>query len=533
MIICNINRMGMRSMFDLIKRFVGIQGCITGFDRIVFKGLIIPLMFAGGVMSFCYRNRILNKDYKSWMKEQTDSLVKVVDQYAKDNCGQGIVPIPSWRTRKEELAHDRQKIEKIKTGLIGVWSCVESCFSYRAYFSPDAGHPQLRPYNTRCKHLYVYLDHPEFGFMNIRLQTWFPYHIQICLNGREWLRRQLEFQGIDSLVKGNKFLYISDYEAAQQLLDSQLNVQWPNLLDGFLPIAFPTMEQTLGPDLSYYWTLWQSEWATDLVFDSPSNLNPIMNSILNHAIATGKTTRVLKYLDRPVTKMGNPDMRANDNVCTRIMGFNDGIRVRHWVDQNSVKVYNEQNVLRIEMTMNDPSKFRVHRHKQGQLTSEPKSRLPLRKGVADIPLRAKVSQEANDRFMKDLATLHDHTPVHQLIEDVTRSRNKCGRRIRALDLTGKDLELLQSISDPSFRIGGLTNKMLRHQLKGKQWAKGRTDKQLSARVSRHLALLRDHGIIRKIPKQHRYQLTEKGVKLMTALNSMLAASTEQLLKIAA
>jgi DNA-binding transcriptional ArsR family regulator len=279
--------------------------------------------------------------------------------------------------------------------------------------------------------------------------------------------------------------------------------------------------------------MWQSEWATDLIFASPSDLNPIMNSLLNHAIITGTSTRILKYLDRPVTGKGNPDPRAKDNVSTRVMDFNDGLRVRHWVDRNSVKVYNEQNVLRVELTMNDSSKFKVYRHKQGQPTSEPKSRLPLRKGVADITLRAKVSQEANERFMKDLATLQDKTPVCQLLEDVTRSRKKSGKRVRAIDPTGKDRELLQAISDPAFRISGLTNKMIRQRLQGKKWAKGRTEKQLSARISRHLALLRDHGIIRKLPKQHRYQLTDKGVKLTTALNALLAASTEQLIDIAA
>ena len=521
-------------MFDLFKRFASmIKGSITGFDRIVLKGIITPLMFAKGAMMFCQRNHILNKDYKSWMLAQTKDLVEAVDQYSKDNCGHGIEPISSWRIRKEELARNRQRAEAIDTGLIGVWSCMESGLSYRAHFCPATGFPQLRRYNTRCKQLYFYFDHADLGFMNIRLQTWFPYHIQICLNGREWLRRHLELQGIDFLSKGNKFLHIADYEAAQQLLNSQLDAQWADLLNAFVPIAFPTMEQTLGTDLSYYWTMWQSEWATDLIFDSPSELNPIMNSLLNHAITNGTSTRILKYLDRPVTVGGNPDLRAKDAVSTRIMDFNDGIRIRHWVDHNSVKVYNEQNVLRIETTINDPSKFKVHRHKQGQPTSEPKTRLPLRKGVADIPLRAKVSQEANERFMKDLATLHDNTPVHQLLEDVTRPRKKAGKRIRALDPTGKDRELLQAISDPAFRISGLTNKNLRQGLQGKQWAKGRTDKQLSARISRHLSLLRDHGIIKKLPKQHRYQLTEKGAKLTTALNALLAASTEQLIDMAA
>ncbi len=64
------------------------------------------------------------------------------------------------------------------------------------------------------------------------------------------------------------------------------------------------------------------------------------------------SNRVLRYLDRPLTMSGKPSMRSKDKVTTRVKNFNDGIRVRHWVDHNSVKVYNEQNVLRIETTIN-------------------------------------------------------------------------------------------------------------------------------------------------------------------------------------
>ena len=92
---------------------------------------------------------------------------------------------------------------------------------------------------------------------------------------------------------------------------------------------------------------------------------------------------------------------------------------------------------------------------------------------------------------------------------------------------------LQAISDPCFTVSGITNAALRKKLCGTFWGAGRTDKQLSARLSRHLRLLRDHGLIRKVPNRHRYHLTGKGRQLTFALNAMLAASTEQLLDMAA
>ncbi|MCP4715546.1 MAG: hypothetical protein GY868_10560, partial [Deltaproteobacteria bacterium] len=235
--------------------------------------------------------------------------------------------------------------------------------------------------------------------------------------------------------------------------------------------------------LSYYWTMWQSEWAADLIFDSPGKLNPIMDSLLRHAHMTGTSTRVLRYLHRPLTKSGRPYARSTDELLTRVTDFNDGIRLRHWVDNNSVKVYNEQNVLRVETTINNPGKFRVFRHKQGQSPTESKSRLPLRKGVMDIPIRAAISQQVNNRFMDDLSTLHNESPARELINEITRPVTKTGRRFRALDPTGKDRDFLELISDPAFRVSGLTNKMLRQQLSDTRFGSDRTDKQLSAKFS--------------------------------------------------
>ena len=106
-------------MKKFIERFSGlVKSSISGFDRIVFKGFILPLMSAGEVMRFCSFQGILNKDYKSWMMTQTKNIIEHAERYAKDNCGRGIIHLPTWRTRKEALAHERQQQEQITSGLV-------------------------------------------------------------------------------------------------------------------------------------------------------------------------------------------------------------------------------------------------------------------------------------------------------------------------------------------------------------------------------------------------------------------------------
>lgn len=517
----------------LLHKLSGIiKGTIQGFDRIVFKGILRPIAYAAGMQIFLQRNGVLNKNYKNWMIEQSSAIIETAEQYCREKTGMPIQYIPSCHERKEELAHKRQKESGTESGLIGVWSCVEACTTYRSTYDAIAGYPQLRFDNSRCKHLYFYYDHPNYGFMSIRLQTWAPYGIQIALNGREWLRRSLDKEKSAYVIHGNKFLHLENYDLAQRLLDSQLDTRWEKMFSGFVREVFPTMPQTLGPDMSYTWTLWQSEWAKDYLFESPQALNACKDDFLRHALITGTSDRVLRYMGRPVKANGQPYPLANPELMTRVSLWHDGLRIRHWVDRNSLKLYNEQNVLRFEMTMNDPSAYRIYRHTEGK-KEEPKKLLPMRKGIADVAVRARISKERTNCFSDHMATLTEKTSVGELLLPATSSFVKQGKKIRALDLLGKDREFLQAVSDLKFDVEAITNQALQQKLLSSPWAKGMTGKQLSARISRHLRLLRDHSLIRKLPNQRKYILTDKGQKLTTALNAALAASTQDLLKSAA
>lgn len=131
-------------MQKLIARFgKAVKGVLRGFDRIVFKGTILPLAHEQGAMSFLGWRGVLNRDYKKWMLTQTDALVKALDRHAREQTGRPIIHLNSWQADKEKLARKRQEQAGIKSGLIGAWSCMESCWSYRALLGgrrPAASH---------------------------------------------------------------------------------------------------------------------------------------------------------------------------------------------------------------------------------------------------------------------------------------------------------------------------------------------------------------------------------------------------------
>ncbi len=509
-----------------------IVGVSSGFDRLVFQGMIRPVMYQEGAMSFFKRRGIMFKDAKKWVVEHTQRLISAVDEWSKRECGEPIGYLNSTKIRKETVARKRQLEKGVTVGPIGVWSCVEAGGSYRLV--PAQGAPQLRYVQTRCKHLYTYLDHPDYGFMSIRMQTWFPYRIQIAVNGREWLSRQLQQAGIGFERIGNKILHVDDISALQPLLDEQLRTNWCSMLDRFVPIAFPTIETTLDNNsLRYSWTVWQSEWASDFMFKKQADLDDIMSTVVRHAFIGGHPERLLRYFDRPIRKDGQVHRNSRRPLKTTVTDFGEGFRVRHWLESNSVKLYNEHNILRFETTVNNPRTFRGYRCKQGAPLDAKKQLLPLRKGIADTTLRARVSQNANDRLSDHIATMHSSTPFRSVLQHVTTRKRKRGRSVRALEPTGKDSALLTAIADPRFTVGGFRNKDLRLLLADDPGFLGKTEKQRSGKTTRYLRLLRDHGVIRRLPKARRYQLTANGRQLVTALQAALAASTEELTKIAA
>ena len=117
-------------------------------------------------MSFLSWRGVLNRDYKKWMLKQTDDLVNAVERYARKQSGRPIIHLNSWQADKEKLARKQQEQAGIKSGLIGAWSCLESCWSYRAL--QGGRRPAAR---RRCKskvkvrrHRYLHLLLSTFTF---------------------------------------------------------------------------------------------------------------------------------------------------------------------------------------------------------------------------------------------------------------------------------------------------------------------------------------------------------------------------------
>jgi hypothetical protein len=326
----------------------------------------------------------------------------------------------------------------------------------------------------------------------------------------------------------NCFIKLKNAAGAQALLDEQLHTDWAQVLNALLDQCHPLHSEICTPlGQSYYWSAAQSEYATDLLFKDARSLAALYPQFLHHGISSFASPDVLRFLGqrRPT--------RSQGQVTSTLKQRPEGVRIRHSLNANSIKLYDKQSViLRVETTINDPKQFKVYRASEKDPEQVLKW-LPLRFGVADLWRRAQVSQAANRRYLEALASTTGKTPLCQELLGVCKAIVIKGRRYRALNpWSEQDGALLEAINRGEFRLNGLRNRDLRALLYPKSTTAKDQHRQAAA-ITRRLALLRAHGILQKVSGTHRYQLTKTGQRIVTALLAARHADVEQLTQMAA
>ena len=510
-----------------------IQGAIAGFDRLRLRGTLRHLFQPTVMEAYLNAKRVLIKDFGRFAGALTERVKARAYAYA-ERSSRPYVYLPSSQISKEATARELAQRDGVSEGLIAVLGCVEPCLSYFVRGDRATKHIHMELGQRKCMHLYFYYLHPELGFMHVRVQSWFPFTINLCLNGREWLARQMDHAGMEYRQKGNCFVWIEDLAHAQRLLQKQLKTDWPKLLGGMLDECHPLHREICAPiGQQYYWTASDTEYATDVLFKDAAALGQWYPRFVRHAIGTFASPDIMRFLGRHVAaSTGRVCGNFKGEIISDLKHRVEGIRVKHSVNGNSLKAYDKQgSVLRVETTIVHPKEFKVYRAAEG----DPKKTLSwmdMRRGLADLPRRAEVSQAANQRYLTALASVTGSTPVGELAQEVCRPKTRDGQRYRALNpWSDQDGALLEAISRGEFALNGLRNRDLQ-QLLFKSKASPEQKRRRAGAITRKLRLLRAHGILQKVSGTHRYILTLRGRQIVTALLAARQADVDKLSKLA-
>lgn len=487
------------------KHAENIEGILNCFDRMILKGYL-PISWPDGMESFLRREKVLVKDFKRYVVKTSARVV----EHAKTMANEQQRPFCHIRGKldKEAMARDLAGRDGIKEGLICVFTRVEQAQSFKLKFGK--GRPHLVSDQPKCLCVYFYFMEPVFGLIHVRIQTWFPFTVQVYLNGHEWLARQLDRRNIQYKQIENCFVACANWGQANRIAASLAGWNWSYSFERLARKVNPLMKDTLR-GMRHRWSVEQAEFASDLVFKDQHMLAALYPRLVEHATLRWNASDILGFLGRKL------DGRFTGECRTHTKQRHQGVRVKHWVNCNAIKMYNKQpTLLRIETVINRPYEFKVRRPgiRKGQMVA---GWFRMSKHVRFLPRYAEVSLQANSRYLQGLAIVEDLSAFVNTIDTICEPVVRQDRRARGLNpLRKREAALFAAVLRGEHSLHGFTSRDLLKITGISPCACPVKRRRLSSKIYRRLNMLRVHGLLAKVPRSRRWRVTQLGQAFMSA-----------------
>jgi hypothetical protein len=487
------------------KSIVSVLGC---FDRVIFKGYL-PFGDDAHLNRFVDSSlKMRRKDFMAFVEQQSNALVAHAQAMAQA-AGAPYHYLQGQRS-KEDLIREILHQRRLEEGLIAILCCQETCRTVKLVH--DQGRPRLVFARRPQRVLYAYFLDAQFGRLYVRVQTWFPFTMQVYVNGHEWLARQLLAHQKGFCQMDNAFTQLDDPDHAQQRADRFPKLAWLRILNRWARLLNPLLQQTWLAGHTYYWVIDQAEYSTDVLFCSRAHLADLYPRLLDHALLNFSAQDILTFLGRRLHPRFDGEVLTD---CKKDRW--PGARIKHRVKNNWLKMYDKfGQILRVETVINQPREFRVRRLRLRQ----GRQRMlwcPMNKGVANFYHYHAMARAANDRYLQALAQAEQPSTTAKHLDQLCQPVKFRGRRRRGLNpLRAEEQKLFLAALRGDHFLNGFRNRDLARSLFGSEPHDLQAKRRRTARVSRLLQLLRAHHLIAKIPHAHRYRLTDKGQAMMNA-----------------
>lgn len=511
------------SSFEMVHSDV-VVGKLVCLDRLIFKGHLTGLYPPEAFKRFLSSRHVLLTDFAPYVKGVSEQ-VKAHVQALAERAGRPYLYLESAVTKatgtgKEDLIREIAERDGISEGLVAVLATVEGCRSFDVRGNRATHKLEVVRRARKCLHYYCYFLDRRLGLIHVRLQGWFPFEVQVWVNGHAALARALDARGIGYAMAGNCFAAVDDLPRAQRLADSLPARRWPGPLNALARRVNPMLAVVEAAGFGgYYWVVEQAETSTDLLLRDRASVEALAPSIFTTATCAFTAEDVLRFLGRKL----HPALAVQVGTDTRRRP--QGWRVKHRLGRNSIKVYDKGSCLRVETTTNDPAQLRHWQTVQRIVGTGRRRRLvtvrtlvPVRKGVANLKVIYQAGKAANERYLDALTAAATHGKAVTALDRLCRPRTRHGRRHPGFSpLSARDLAIFRAVLAGEHVLHGFSNRELTGRLHPHPPADPGRAKRRCAATSRLIAKLRGHGLVAKIPNRRRYRLTNHGVNMLSAV----------------
>jgi hypothetical protein len=477
---------------------------ITSFDRLYLGGYVPTLQTPGQVVAFCRDHLRQPIASPALFRPLRERFIQAVHAFA-DQHQVPIVPFTRGQ-RKDDVAAWYRARFSAQEGVVLIGVAQERARALRGRRAVDE-HGRVSFEFARetvaVNHYYFYVQDREWGPAFIKVGSYLPYPVRVCLNGHDWAKQQLRHEGIAFEALDNGFRWCADPERLQALCDALGPAEVQAFFRRWVQrLPWPLDAAARAAGYAHALSLWQVEVSLTQVFAEPTWGRRFFEAVIRENLDLGRPDRVsLLFPARLTRATPAPAFGYRTRVITR------GVQPSLHVDfkHSHVKQYLKQGwALRTETTFNDPTDVQPT------------------KALATLPHLREVGQQINTRLLQaERLSVSPTVPERPLIERVQQPIGRGPRRAPALRLgDARVLALLQALCQVAPRPDGFRHRQLRPVVAS---LLGRELTTYSANAMTYdLRRLRRHGLIQRIAGSFRYTVTPDGLHLAFGLCRLYA-----------
>ena len=476
----------MASIPELLNGHVTLE--VECLDRLYLNGHIGRLATPGGLVTFM-RDQ-LGKPVPSpvVLGQITEKFRDAVNALAQRQQ----IPVFAFthQQKKDTIANEFRRQRGTRDGIVFIGVAQEKAKAFNG--KKINGQFQFeRDKTVYVNHYYFYIDDEDVGPLFIKVCSYAPWAIKLCLNGHEWAKRQLDKQGIAYEALDNGFLSCADPQRLQEICDSL----GPEEIDRVFRKWLKRLPLPLRPEdraAGYDWNLsmWQVEVSLTQIFDRPLRGREFFEEIIRDNLDLGRPDRVQLVFDRVVTKK-TPGM-----FRTRVI--QDGVHPSLHIEYKNFDLkqyFKEGRGCRTEGTFRNPNDFGIN------------------KGLGNLPYLQKIGRQINRRLLEVERVSHNSGLSGDSIQRVVQPTvTEDGEKVPSLKFgQPRVMALWLALTLFQHLIDGFHNRDLRSLVAD---LLGLTTEQYTAsQMTYDLRRLRLKGLIFRPPKTNRYFVTPYGWKV--------------------
>jgi hypothetical protein len=465
---------------------------VEGIDRMYLNVYVPVLQAVEGVLKFIRIHRGHPVASTAMVEPITRRFVESIERYVQENN----IPLIAFQKgqRKDDIANQRRAAFTREEGVVFVGKAQEKCTVYRTEKRRNPRTHKTYAWIVKStalvNHYYFYCLDRDFGPFFLKFCSYFPYNAKLCLNGHEYVKRQLERRQIQYEALDNGILSCADPKRVQALCDALSGEKIEALLRKWLRLLpHPFTAQDRQAAYRYQLSILQIELSLTQVLDRPVSGRIFFEEVIRENLDIGRPQQVQLIFERWVTR------RTPGPFRTRVI--TDGVIPSLHVDYKGTRIkqyHKEGRALRTETTINNTRDFYIG------------------KSLRNLPALRQIGFQANRRLLQTERVSHDCLLSEEIFQKVNRPIRIESQRASDLRFADPQVQALWSAL-LLFQLlpTGFSNRNLREHLApllGQQPAD-----LTQGRMTYHLRRLRLHGMIERIPKTHRYRLTALGLRI--------------------